>query len=228
MRSALRLIAPVVVSIALSLTPRSAAAVDLMVYKATLKIVAGMVVSSMIGPDTVVMKKLGNNEIINLALGQPLGTKVAPLILAGVGDFEPRMTNSPVEKVIVLDPSQNGNAQLVATVAVANSLTYQGAEASKATGFGFGGGTILTTTLGNPSQNGFISTTVTGSATGSGAHLGVVNGNIVFPAISGTGTMSGPIKFNFTDKNNSVVNFDGIIVKAQGKVSGKPIGTLTE
>src|SRR5437660_5397433 len=123
MRSALRLIAPVVVSIALSLTPRSAAAVDLMVYKATLKIVAGMVVASMIGPDTVVMKKLGNNEIINLALGQPLGTKVAPLILAGVGDFEPRMTNSPVEKVIVLDPSQNGNAQLVATVAVANSLT---------------------------------------------------------------------------------------------------------
>src|SRR5437868_1409131 len=195
MRPILRSVVTLGSVVALSLTPRSAAAVELMVYKVSVKIVAGMVVPSMSGPDAVVLKKLGNNDIVNLALGRPLGTKVDPKreMLAGAGDFEPRMTNTPNEKLIVFDPSQNGIAQVTATVAVATSLTYQGAEGSKATGFGFGSGTILDTTVGDPTHNGFISTAVNGGARGSGGHLGVVNSEIVLPAISGIGTLSGPI-----------------------------------
>ncbi len=231
MRLALRLLATVVSVLPLSLAPRPATAVDLMVYKVSVKIVAGMVIPSMTGPDTVLLKKLGNNDVVNLAMGRPLGTKVDAKteMLAGAGDFEPRMTSSPNEKLIVFDPSQNGIAQVTATVAVATSLDYQGAYLGpKSSGFGFGAATIQNTTLGDPSHNGFISTDLNGTATGSGAHLGVSGVDIVFPAISGTGTASGPIKFNFTDKNGMVVHFDGVIVKAQGKVSGKPIGSFSE
>jgi hypothetical protein len=87
---------------------------------------------------------------------------------------------------------------------------------------------ILDTVLGNPAENGFLSTPLNGGGQGSGGHLGVSGGNIVFPSITGVGSVSGPIKFNFTDKNGSVTHFDGIIVKAQGKLSGKPIGSFSE
>jgi hypothetical protein len=208
----------------------SAHATDFMVYKVSVKIVAQMDVP---GPnfDTLVIKKLGNGDVINLALGRPLGTKIdAGVLLAGAGDFEPHTTNSPVEKLIVFDPSQNGVAQVVATVGVATSLTYQGGavSSSKGQGSGFGSGTILDTVLGTPAQNGFLTTTLNGGGQASGGHLGVAGGNIVFPSISGVGSASGPIKFNFTDKLGTVTNFDGIILKAQGKVSGKPIGSFTE
>ncbi len=230
MRMSLRPLLGVVAFAVCQLLPSSVHAEDLMVYKVSIKIVAAMVVPSMTGPDTTVKKKLGNNDIVNLALGRPLGTKVdgKTEILAGAGNFEPRTSNAPIEKLIVFDPSQNGIAQVKATVGVGTSFTYQGAYGSKATGFGFGSGMVLDTVLGDPSHNGFISTALNGSATGAGAHLGVANNQIVFPAISGVGTMSGPIKFNYTDKSGAVVNFDGIIVKGQGKVSGKPIGAFTE
>jgi hypothetical protein len=205
-------------------------ATDFMVYKVSAKIVAQMDVP---GPafDTLLTMKLGNNDVINLALGRPLGTKIDPgVILAGAGNFEPRTTNSPVEKLIVFDPSQNGVAQVVATVGVATSLTYQGGAVSsaKAQGAGFGSGMILDTVLGTPGQNGFLTTTLNGGAQSSGGHLGVSGVDIVFPSISGVGSAAGPLKFNFTDKHGTVTNFDGIIVKAQGKVSGKPIGSFTE
>jgi hypothetical protein len=208
----------------------SAQPTDFMVYKVTVKIVAQMDVP---GPnfDTLLTEKLGNNDVINLALGRPLGTKIDPgIILAGAGNFEPRTTNSPIEKLIVFDPSQNGVAQVVAAVGTATSLTYQGGavSGSKSQGSGFGSGTILDTTLGNPAENGFLTTTLNGGGQSSGGHLGVSGGNIVFPSITGVGSASGPLKFNFTDKNGSVTLFDGIIVKAQGKVSGKPIGSFSE
>jgi hypothetical protein len=209
----------------------AAQATDFMVYKVSLKVVAQMVTP---GPnfDVFVTQKLGNNDVINLALGKPLGSKIDKgVILAGAGNFEPHgTTNSPVEKLIVFDPSQNGAAQVVATVAVATSITYEGgaASASKAQGGGFGTATVLDTVLGTPAENGFLSTTVNGGAQGSGGHLGVSGGNVVFPSISGVGNAWGPIKFNFTDKNTNVIHFDGVILKAEGKVSGKPIGSFTQ
>src|SRR5262245_55426795 len=102
----------------------SADATDFMVYKVTVKVVAQM---DVLGPgfDTLLTVKLGNNDVINLALGRPLGTKIDKgVILAGAGNFEPHTTSSPSEKLIVFDPSQNNAAQVVATVGVGTSLTY--------------------------------------------------------------------------------------------------------
>jgi len=198
-----------------------------------LKVVAQMVTPGAGNVDDFVTVKLGNSDILNLALGKPRGSKIDKgIILAGVGDFEPHgTTNSPVERLIVFDPSQNGAAQVVATVAAATSITYQGgrASASKAEGGGFGTAMILDTVLGTPAENGFLSTPVNGGGQASGGHLGVDSHlNLVFPSISGIGTASGPLKFNFTDKDNNVVHFDGVILKAEGKVSGKPISAFTE
>ena len=53
-----------------------AAATDFYVYRAKLKIVAKMVIFNPTDNDTIITRKLGNNDIINLALGRPLGTKV--------------------------------------------------------------------------------------------------------------------------------------------------------
>lgn len=203
--------------------PRSAAATDFYVYKATVKLAAQMVV---IGPevDTIVTRKLGNNDVINLALGRPLGTKVDAKteILAGAGTYA---NDAAQSKLIVFDPTQNGVAQVKAVVGTVSSLDFVRAyQASKSTGSGIGTGVIAATTLGDPTKNGFLASTFSGSGGGSGSH-DPFGGN---SKTSGKGTASGRLKFRFTDASNVTQVFDGIVVKAEGKVSGKPIGAFTQ
>lgn len=209
---------------ALALLPgaRHAHATDFYVYNVTLKLVAEMVVVGM-EADVIVKRKLGNADIINLALGRPLGTKIDKNteVLAGAGTY---LSDAAESKLIVFDPSQNGVAQIKAVVGTLSTLDIDAAYlASKSQGSGIGSGVLATTTLGNPAQNGFLTSTFNGVGSGSGTH-DPFGGN---SKVSGKGTGSGRLRFNFTDGGGTQL-FDGIVVKAEGKVSGKPIGGFTQ
>jgi hypothetical protein len=202
------------------LVPRLAFATDFVVYNATFKAVLQMVTDD----DVVITRKLGNNEIINLALGRPLTTKVDKKteVLAGVGTYADHANES---KLIVFDPSQNGVAQIKVVVATLSALEFNNAYLpSKSSGTGFGTATFAATTLGTPAQNGFLLSTIQGGGSGSGPHDPFVDGD---HKISGKGDCHGRIKFNYTDGTGTHV-FDGFVLKCQGKASGKAIGGFTQ
>lgn len=203
-------------------TSQPAAATDFYVYRGKLKIVAKMVIFNPVDNDTILTRKLGNNDVINLALGRPLGTKVDAKteILAGAGTYADHAAESTL---IVFDPSQNGLAQIKATTGTLTALEFNNAYlASKSQGAGAATVVIAATTLGTPASFGFLQSTFNSSAEGSGAH-DPFGGN---SKISGKATFGGRLRFN--DANAAVTSFDGFVVKAEAKVSGKPIGGFTK
>jgi hypothetical protein len=203
-------------------TARDAEATDFFVYRAKLKIVAKMVIFNPVDNDTIVTRKLGNNDIINLALGRAPGTKVDAKteILAGAGTYADHAAESTL---IVFDPSQNGLGQIKATVGTISSIEFNNAYlASKSQGSGSGTTILAATTLGNPTAFGFVQSTFNCGGEGSGTHDPFGGGS----KVSGKGSLFGRLRFN--DANASPASFDGFVVKAEAKVSGKPIGGFTK
>ena len=195
---------------------------DAGVFKATLVLPAQMVVIG-VDADTVSHITLNNTTIVNLALGRPLATKVDPKteILAAVAYFESH-SNAPLSKLVVYDPTKNGQAGIRAVVATLQTLTWQNAyENTINTGFGFAVGTINATTLGSPAQNGFLTSAFSGGGSASGKHLFSVGDANASP--KATVSIEGQAKFVYTDATGTH-NFDGIFVGGKGTVSGKPIG----
>jgi hypothetical protein len=204
-------------------------ATDFGVFKTKVKIVANMAIFRPNDPtDVIVTRKLGNNELINLALGRPLGTKVDSKteVLATAITFEPP-SNAPLAKIVVFDPSQNGIAQVKAIVMTGTQLDYDTAYlATKSQGEGSATGTIHDTVVGDFANNHLIATTLTGGGQGSGTHI-----NPQIPGfdvtVSGKSTFSGRIKFAALEKGVPVT-FDGFIVKGESKSSGKAIAFFSE
>lgn len=194
------------------------------VFNAKLMLPAQMVVLGE-GPeyDKVVKKTLKNNDIINLALGRPLSTKVNPKteVLAAAVSFE-SPSNAPLSQLIVYDPTQNGQAGVVTVVATLQTLEWQNAYGSKVnSGFGVASGTFEATTLGFPSQNGFLASTFTGSGSATGKHLYIVGDEKASPVA--TAFIKSHLKFVYTDTQGTH-NFDGFVVNGTARLSGKPIG----
>lgn len=205
--------------LALFVTPAPSRATDFFVYSASFKLVLQMVTNG----DVVLTRKLGNNEIINLALGRPLTTKVDKKteILAGAGSYADHAAES---QLIVFDPSQNGVGQIKAVVGTVTALDFSNAYLpAKSAGTGFGTAVFAATTHGNPAQNGFLLSTIQGGGQGSGNH-DPFGGNA---KISGKGDVHGRIRFTFTDAGGTHA-FDGYVLKGQAKVTGKPIGGFSQ
>src|SRR5436853_1411650 len=112
--------------------PRPSFATDFFVYPVTFKAVVQMVTDD----DVILTRKLGNNELINLALGRALTTKVdKTTLLAGAGTFADHANES---KLMVIDPSQMGAAQITAVVGTLSALEFNNAYlSSKSQGTGF-------------------------------------------------------------------------------------------
>lgn len=219
----LRSFAPALAALALVLTPtsRASAAVGFVVYPATIKLVV-QAIPDQYG-DLILTKKIGNKEIINLALGRPLETPInkGTEILAGAGTYADDAAQS---KLIVFDPSQNGVNQIKAVVGTIGSIDFTNIYlAKKSQGAGFGTTVFATTTLGDPAQNGFLQSTLQGSGAGSGNH-DPFGGSA---KVSGKGSLAGRLRFKFTNAQGTQT-FDGIIIKGQAKVSGKPIGSFIQ
>lgn len=194
------------------------------VFNAKLTLPAQMVVVGT-GPDydKVVRKTLKNNDLINLALGRPLSTKVNPKteVLAAAVSYE-SASNAPLSQLIVYDPTQNGQAGVRTVVATLQSLEWQNAYGpSLNTGFGVASGTILATTLGNPAENGFLASAFSGGGTGAGKHLYIVGDEKASPVASVF--IQSHLKFVYTDTQGTH-SFDGFVVNGTARLSGKPIG----
>lgn len=221
MTSTHRFVLAGLVAIAALTSASRAFAVSFYVYPATFKLVVQSIPDQY--GDLTLTKKLGNKEIINLALGRPLTTPIDKNteVLAGAGTYADEAAQT---KLIVFDPSQNGIAQIKAVVGTIQSLDFDKAYlASKSSGFGFGTTIFAATTLGTPAENGFLQSTLQGSGSGSGGH-DPFGGTA---KISGKGTLSGRLHFVFTDAGGTHT-FHGIVTKGQAKVSGKPIGGFTQ
>lgn len=202
---------------AVLLTASRASAVSFYVYPATFKLVVQSIVDPYDGP--ILTRKLGNKELINLALGRPLTTPIDKNteVLAGAGTYAEEADQTTL---IVFDPSQNGLNQIKATIGTISALDFEKAILqSKSQGVGFGTAVFAATTLGNPAQNGFLLSTIQGTGGGSGTHDPFGGSS----KVSGKGSVSGRLRFVFTDAGGTHT-FDGIILKGQAKVSGKPIG----
>jgi hypothetical protein len=199
------------------------AANDFFVFKASLTLPVTMVV---IGPqnDVVVTRKITSNDLVNLALGRALGSKVNSKteILALAGTFE-SPSNAPFSKLIVFDPSQNGVLQKVTTVVSLTALDYASAFGNTIRGTGIATGVVETTTLGVPAQNGLLPSTLVAAATGSGPF----QGGMAPLSVSGKGIVTGKLKFTFT-VNGITSTFDGFVTAGKIKVSGKRLGIFTE
>ena len=210
-------------AVLLAATAPAAYAVDFFVYAVKLKLTAEMVEIGL-AEDKIVKMKLGNKEIINLALGRPMKTKVDKKteVLAGAGTYASDASES---MLLVFDPSQNGVAAITTVVGTIDTLDFSKAFLkSKSQGAGFGSGTLAATTLGDPANNGFLESTFFGGGIGSGSHDPFGGDS----KVKGKGTASGRLKLNFTDKNGAMQSFDGFVVKSSGKVSGKPIGGFSQ
>lgn len=173
--------------------------------------------------DSIARKTLRNNDIINLTLGRPLGTRVNKTteILAAEVTFETH-GDPPQSRLIIYDKSQNGAAGVVAVVGTLDFLEWQNAYLrTNNSGFGIGNGTILATSVGNPSENGFMESTLQGGGNCFGRHLYIVSDERAMPR--GAVGLQGHLVFVYTDKKGTH-NFDGFVVGGRGRIMGRPLG----
>jgi hypothetical protein len=194
-----------------------ARAVDFFVFKAAISLPVFMVIEQPSAPtDRYVSRKLAANDLINLALGRPLGTKVDKNteVLALAITFA---EDADLSKIIVFDPSQNGVAQVKATIARVTSIDLS--RGFKGNGqFGYGAVTGAVEPTLPPGPNGFLASTLHGSGSGGGPFgFGQPEKG------SGKGTVTGRLRFNVDGGL-----FDGIVVGGKAKASGKVIGVFTE
>ena len=143
------------------------------VFKVTASIPVVRLVHPTQDPAFVDRRTLLTNDVVNLALGRPLTTHVDPktAVLALAMTFEQHSTSSPLSKLIVFDPSQNGANQVVTVIATLSNLDWDSvATKTINSGQGLGNGQFMATTLGTPGKNGFLSSTFNGSGVCSGPH----------------------------------------------------------
>ena len=207
--------------------PRPAAALDtLYVFKASMKLpVQQVVVRPTENTDLILTRKIGEKELVNLALGRPLASKVDKKteILAWAGTFE-NPSSSALARLIVFDPTQNGIAQVKATVMRLQTLDYATAYLGKTSGkVGFATIAVQPTVLGNPSADGFVDGTLNGSGTASGAHLAEINGEFVPPSFNGKGIVGGRIHFK-----TGGADVDGFVPFGKTKIGGKILGSFEQ
>jgi hypothetical protein len=197
----------------LLVAPASAGAqVTFLVFKATLEIAARFQTVDGGGNPVIGIRKLKTNDIINLALGRSLATKPDKKteVLALAAD---NTTPGPLSKLVVYNPTTN---TFTATVWDFSGVAlFSNADFSD--NVGIGNATFVATVLGDPTKNGFSSTTLSGGGTGKGT-----GGS----AKAASTALSGRIMFTTTDANNVTTTIDGLVISSKFKAGGKTLGIV--
>ncbi len=166
----------------------------------------------------IITKKLKEKDIVNLALGRPLGTKVDKKreILAFSAARYPE--DALEARLIVFDPSQNGLAQVTTVVAEPTVIDRDLAVLANGTqGFGSVTGEVHETTLGDPAKNALHATTLWMSGAGKEKnHKGSVSGIV-----------AGRVSFTTTEKGQTST-FSGFLVKGKAKLPVKLMGMYSD
>lgn len=211
---------------AVAFSPRGATAAEtIYVFKAGLTLpVVQPVVRPNEDTDVVISRKLSDKDLVNLALGRPLGSKVDGKreILAWAGTFEPLISPTPHARLIVFDPSQNGLAKVRVTVARVRDVEYGTAYLASKSDRAGAAALLIEPTVGSPADA-LLGGTLHGSGTLSGAHITQINGEFVPPSLNGKAIVGGRIQFRIGG-----AAFDGFVTFGKAKVSGKLLGTFEE
>lgn len=228
----LALLSTVTFAAAFSLSAPPAHAVDYFVFKASVTIPVTYVDHSGAVVDAVITKTLVNNDIINLALGRVLGTKVDAKteVLALAAAFD-TSGMPPDSKLIVYDPSASGVAVEKLVVAKLTGLTFdEGYLSASSKGQGNGTVAVQPTTAGN-GKNALQASTLYGAGSSSGPHQPVsipINYATIPFALSGTAAFTGEFKFAADDKQGMPHTYDGTVIKGKMTASGKRLGVYTK
>jgi hypothetical protein len=169
--------------------------------------------------DKVVDTKLKEKDLINLALGRPLGTKIDKKTeVLGAALTSEGPSNTPLARLIVFDPTQGGSAGVKALVAAATHLDFDAGPGGA--GQGAITAVVQQTSHGNPVANALNPSTV--YVTGAG-----IVGPLVPPGTDTTVKLQGSIvgSARFTNQGNAV---SGVIVTGKAKIAGKVLGSFTQ
>ncbi len=200
------------------LCARDASSTDFVVYPVKVTLPVSILETSP-GGDSIAKKTLKEKDLVNLALGRALGTKVDKnteiLALQAA-----RYSNDAGEgRLVVFDPSENGMAQVTAVVAQPTSLDFDVAWIENGRrAHGFVEGTFVETTLGDPSKYAIHATDVWIGGGGKGVGEKKPKGKLVI-----AGRMS------FTNTEDGVTTtYAGFIGKAKAVIAGEPIGMFSD
>jgi hypothetical protein len=199
----------------------SATAADFFVYPVKVAATVRMVVEDFsMEFDSIAQVKLKEKDIVNLALGRPLGSKVDKKteVLALATPFE-GSSMSPLTKLIVFDPSASGPARIVETVAEATALEV---EAATGNGSVTGQGTAIAEieAVGDAGDNALNASTVLLTAAGKTSPSAPPGPE---GKIAWKGALAGRMSVT-----TQAATISGFIVTGKIAASGKSIGQFTE
>jgi len=174
-------------------------------------------------------RTFATSDVINLALGRPIGTKVTEVLALAVFVEGPGVVATPKTELIVCQIDKVTKViTRVATVATITDLEYSAVTLPKSASKGQGIGTvqIVETPAGGISANNkFFPTTLRGAAIGK-ATASTTAGELNAFAVATTG-LAGPVKVRFTTTRNATAeDFEGIAIKSAFS-AGRKLGVLT-
>jgi hypothetical protein len=183
--------------------------------------------------DKIVTKTLAGNDLINLTLARPLGSKVdaTTAILAVAVVMEgPGTVAAPKSKLVIFNPDPNVvGAAKITTVATLSNLDFDLATLTKtSTGQGIAEVNFPETTTGDdPANNKFFATTLNGSGQGTVPKPAVMTNidGFAFALKSVSGQLH--IKYKLASKPaDPPADFDWTVMKGMLKTTVKPITFL--
>jgi hypothetical protein len=206
-----------------------AKAIDFYVYKVTAKLPVLRVVSQPNKPDKVVTRTLLTNDIINVALGRPLGSKIdtATEVLSVAGLNEVDSVNPPASKLVIFDPRNKAIKAVITTVSALNLKfvsEFPGrALYSRGNALGVSTQPFVESTANPTVAKFFAGTSLYVTGTGKGPGVNYMGGEFL-PPVTGSATLSGRVKLLVTEKNATQATlFEGIVVKGTMSGGGKPV-----
>ena len=200
----LKLSSLAIVMLLILAAPAPADIVTLQVWKAALSLALQAP-----GPSgSVVKRTLGNNDVINLALGRPLTTKPDKKteIVALAGDST---TPGPESQIVVFNPVTK---TIVTTIWTFNNFILLN-NPDFSVDFVATDASFVATTLGTPAQDGFLASSIAVAGSGKFGSTGGLSASAT--------SLSGPINFRV---DGTLVN--GIILKGKLKISGGILAVL--
>jgi len=155
------------------------------------------------GLNVLATKTLKTDDLVNLALGRSLATKLdkSTEVLAFAADAS---TPGAGSKLIVFNPTTK---TITATVWNFGNDFVLLSNDDFSKNSAYGSMVVVATTAGDPAHNGLLTTTLTAAGTGK------------FGSLSSTAVI-GPVSFTFTDKNNVTTTINGIVLNGKAKGSG--------
>jgi hypothetical protein len=196
------------------------------IWKVSLSLPVSMVVPSTTdAPDVILHKTLTGNDVINLALGRPLGSKVdakKEVLALDVMVGTPTGAQFPTSQLVIYDTTKTPNDDTAITKVLGQNATldWQTAFSGKTADTGFG----ITTGMLNASgtaQNGLSSSSLYAAGTASCAHTPTTTP--AKAAATGALFIEGHLTFVCTDTKGTHT-FDGIVQAGSIKVTGAPLG----